>query len=186
MHIKKRLLMVSLLIIFCFPAMAHGNSQQPARPDFRCGYEAPPAETPPPPARRNYMSVAFLASALGLGTYLIFKKRKRKWIWALMVFSLVVFGFVRRGCVCPVGAIQNVAMTSFDSSCALPLVVIALFLLPLVLSLFYGRIFCGSVCPLGAIHKPIGRPFRAACRAGSRSRSDWQWGKKRSAALPAL
>jgi len=155
MHMKKSLLMASLLIIFCFPPMAYGNSQQPALPDFHCGYEAPPAETPPVPARRNYMSVALLASALGLGTYLVFKKRKRRWIWALMVFSLVVFGFVRKGCVCPVGAIQNLAMTSFDSSCALPLVVIALFLLPLVLSLFYGRVFCGSVCPLGAIQDAV-------------------------------
>ncbi len=157
MHIKIILLIAGLLIIICFPAMAYGNSQQPALPDFRCGYEAPPAETPPDPvpARRDYMSVALLASALGLGTYLVFEKRKRQWIWALMVFSLLVFGFVRKGCICPVGAIQNVAMTSSDSSCALPLVVIALFLLPLALSLFYGRIFCGSVCPLGAIQDAV-------------------------------
>ncbi len=154
-------------MILGFPAIAQDNYQQPELPDFRCGYEAAPAETPPAPAsvRRDYLSVALLASALGLGTYLVFKKRKRHWIWALMIFSLIVFGFIRQGCICPVGAIQNVMKTSFDSSCALPAVVLALFLLPLVLALFYGRIFCSSVCPLGAIQDavllhPVSVPYR--------------------------
>jgi ferredoxin len=68
-----------------------------------------------------------------------------------MIFSLAYFGFYRKGCICAIGAIQNVALTLFDSSYAIPLTALLFFVLPLVFTLFFGRVFCGSVCPLGAI-----------------------------------
>jgi ferredoxin len=68
-----------------------------------------------------------------------------------MVFSLLYFGFWRKGCVCPVGAIQNIILAIFDSSYVVPIVIVVFFLLPLVFALFFGRVFCAAVCPLGAI-----------------------------------
>ena len=69
--------------------------------------------------------------------------------------ALIVFGFVRNGCICPIGSIQNVTMTLFDSGYALPIAVLVFFAVPLVFTLFFGRVFCGAVCPLGAIQDAV-------------------------------
>ena len=42
-------------------------------------------------------------------------------------------------------------MSFFDSGYAVPVSVIIFFLLPLVFTLFFGRVFCAAVCPLGGI-----------------------------------
>ena len=68
-----------------------------------------------------------------------------------MIFSLLYFGFYRKGCICPIGAIGNITLAVFDSSYVIPLSALAFFVLPLVFTLFFGRGFCGGVCPLGAI-----------------------------------
>jgi ferredoxin len=78
-----------------------------------------------------------------------------------MLFSLAYFGFWREGCVCPVGAIQNVVLVFSDPGYSIPLVVIAFFTLPLLFTLFFGRVFCSAVCPLGGIQDlVILRPIR--------------------------
>jgi NosR/NirI family nitrous oxide reductase transcriptional regulator len=121
-------------------------------PEFESNYQMPVTTQPPP--RQNiyeYIDVVVLLAALGLSSYLILKKRSRKAIFALMVFSLLYFGFWRKGCVCSIGAIQNVTLSIFDSGYAAPIFVAAFFLLPLVFTLFFGRSFCAAVCPLGAV-----------------------------------
>ncbi len=150
-------------VILASPA-AGGTRRFPA-PDFESGYEMPATETPSPaPEFFEYLNAGVLLAALGLGAWFIFKTRDRRYVAALMVFSLAFFGFWRRGCICPVGATQNFALTVFDAGYALPLTVMVLFLLPLAASLFYGRVFCGSVCPLGALQdivllKPLSVPY---------------------------
>jgi ferredoxin len=91
-----------------------------------------------------------------------------------MLFSLLYFGFFRRGCVCPIGAIGNVSLSLFDPAYALPAVVTMFFLLPLLAGLFFGRAFCGAVCPLGAIQdlvvlRPLAVPgwLETALRLGA-------------------
>lgn len=121
-------------------------------PEFESDYTMPDTTQPPP--RQDiyeYIDVAVLLGALGLSSYLILKNRSRKAIFALMVFSLVYFGFWRKGCVCPIGSIQNVTLSMFDSGYAVPFFVTAFFLLPLVFTLLFGRTFCAAVCPLGAV-----------------------------------
>jgi len=111
----------------------------------------------------EYIDVAVLFAALCLASYLVLKKRNRRYIFALMIFSLIYFGFWRKGCVCSIGALQNVALSLFDSNYAIPIGVLLFFLLPLIFTLFFGRMFCAAVCPLGAIQdvfllKPIPVP----------------------------
>jgi NosR/NirI family nitrous oxide reductase transcriptional regulator len=53
--------------------------------------------------------------------------------------------------VCPVGSIGNASLAAADSGYAIPVVVLAFFLMPLIFTLFFGRSFCGAVCPLGAV-----------------------------------
>ncbi len=73
----------------------------------------------------------------------------------VMIGSLAYFGFWRQGCVCPIGAIQNVTLAIFDRTYAMPIVALAFFLAPLVFALFLGRTFCAAVCPLGAIQDVV-------------------------------
>ena len=107
--------------------------------------------------------MAVLVAALSLASWLAIKRRTRKGIFALMVFSLLYFGFYKQGCVCPIGSIQNVTLSLFDSNYAVPITVLIFFLTPLAFALFFGRVFCSSVCALGAIQdlvilKPIPLP----------------------------
>ncbi len=137
-------------------------------PDFvETDYQMPGTTTPA--ARLDvyeYIDAAVLLAALTLSSYLILKKRSRRAIFALTLFSLLYFGFWREGCVCPIGATQNIVLSVFDSEYAVPIVVVIFFILPLIFTLFFGRAFCAAVCPLGAIQdlvllRPVSIPLWA-------------------------
>jgi NosR/NirI family nitrous oxide reductase transcriptional regulator len=141
---------ITLNLILC--GITSGVERFPP-PDFVETDHQIPSPTTPGPRQDiyEYIDVAVLLAALGLAAYLVLKKRSRRMIFALMIFSLIYFGFYRKGCVCPIGSIQNIVLSFFDSTYAVPVTVISFFLLPLVFALFFGRVFCAAVCPLGAI-----------------------------------
>ena len=121
-------------------------------PEFETGYTMPGIPTPPPRALAwQYLDVAVLVAALGLGVWLVHRKRSRHGVLALSLFSLVYFGFYRKGCICAIGAPQNVAYGLFQPGYAIPLTALAFFVVPLVFALFAGRTFCAAVCPHGAL-----------------------------------
>ena len=126
-------------------------------PDFVETEHVIPSPTSPGPRQDiyEYIDAAVLLTALGLASYLVLKKRSRRAIFALTVFSLLYFGFWRKGCVCPIGSLQNIVFSIFDRDYAVPIVVVAFFLLPLIFTLFFGRTFCAAVCPLGAIQDMV-------------------------------
>jgi len=125
-------------------------------PDFEGGHQLPSPTTPHPHQDiYEYIDVAVLLATLGLASYLVLKKRSRRAIFALTLFSLLYFGFWREGCICPVGATQNIVLSIFDAVYVVPITVAAFFLLPLVFTLFFGRTFCAAVCPLGAIQDVV-------------------------------
>ena len=130
------------------------------------GYKTPEVQKPRP---RDYwlqiLDVVLLAGAMGAAIWLVTKRRSRRYALGLTIASLAYFGFYREGCVCPIGSIQNVAVALTHPGYAIPMVVTAAFVLPLLLSVFYGRAFCGGVCALGAIQevmllRPIQVPRR--------------------------
>ena len=131
---------------------------------FRERPQLPATTTPPARALAlEYLDVAVLAAALGLATWLVYKRRSRKGLVALSIFSLLYFGFWRKGCICAIGSVQNVALALFDRGYAVPLAALAFFVLPLALALFGGRTFCAGVCPHGALQdlvllKPVKVP----------------------------
>lgn len=152
-----------LFALICCPLAAFAIERFPP-PDFTSGYKIPVPTTPP--ARTDLfglIDIAVLFLALMLASYLVIWRRSRRGVVLLSIFSLLYFGFYRHGCICPIGAIQNVALSIGNSGYKLPMTAAVFFLLPLLFAFFVGRVFCGAVCPLGALQdvmlrKPIKVP----------------------------
>ena len=134
------------------------------RPDFESDYMVPSPLAPEPRwASMEILDVAILLIVLVLTSWLAIKKRSRRGILLLSVFTLIYFGFYRNGCICSIGGIQNVTLTLFNPAYAISITALLFFVLPLIFALFVGRVFCGAACPLGAIQelvilKPISIP----------------------------
>jgi len=122
----------------------------------------PTSDQPAPlPAWREYLDVAALLVGLSLASLFALKTRSRRGLFLLAVASLAWFGFWRKGCICAIGAIQNVALAIGDPTYRIPLAAVVFFALPLVFTLFFGRTFCAAVCPLGAVQEVVAvRPIR--------------------------
>ncbi|NIM14276.1 MAG: 4Fe-4S binding protein [Candidatus Aminicenantes bacterium] len=126
------------------------------KPDFQTDYKRPDLITQSPRAPfLEYLDVFVLLAALSLASFFALKLRSRRKIFLLMVFCLIYFGFYREGCVCSIGAIQNVFFALFNSNYVIPFTVVAFFILPLIFTLYFGRTFCAAVCPLGAIQDVV-------------------------------
>jgi ferredoxin len=126
------------------------------RPDFESDYEVPSPLAPEPRwATIEIFDVIILFLVLCLTSWFVIKKRSRKGILYLSIFTLVYFGFYRNGCICSIGGIQNVTLTLFDPAYAISITALMFFILPLIFALFMGRVFCASACPLGAIQELV-------------------------------
>jgi hypothetical protein len=148
-----------ILFTFAFNLLSLNLSAQKQRfpkPEFDTGYTQPTPVTPEPRAlAMEYFDVLILILVLAAATYFALKSRSRQGILWLSIFSLVYFGFYRNGCICSIGAIQNVTLTFFDPAYAISLTALLFFIIPLVVTLFFGRTFCAGACPLGAIAKVV-------------------------------
>jgi ferredoxin len=158
----KYILFTIYFSLFAFSVTA--QQQRFPKPEFETGYEQPSTVTPEPRALAlEYFDVLILLVVLSLATWLALKKRSRQGILWLSVFTLIYFGFYRNGCICSIGAIQNVTLSFADPAYSISLTALLFFLLPLAFTLFFGRTFCAGACPLGAIQdlviiKPISLP----------------------------
>ena len=168
------LLMAMAGLILLFAGSAAGQALPYERPvqvapqpdSIGGGYAIPPVQKPKP---RSYwlevLDVFLLAAVLGVSVWVVLSRRSRMLVLVLTVACLGYFGFYREGCICAIGSIQNVALALTDPLYSIPIVVTAIFFLPLLVALFFGRAFCGGVCPLGAIQelvllKPVQVPRR--------------------------
>lgn len=160
---RKWLTMFFVVYFLFLTGMAHSQQRFP-KPEFESGYEQPSPETPEPrSAMMEYFDVFVLLLVLSLASWLAIKRRSRRGMIWLSLFTLLYFGFYREGCICSIGAIQNMALAFSDPAYSISLTVLIFFLLPLIFALFYGRVFCAGACPLGAIQdllvvKPVSAP----------------------------
>ena len=144
---------VATLVSLFAPAWVSAEPQDP--PAFTT-HELPTDDRPAPRAPvMSLVDMSVLFFALSLGAYLILKKRTRRGIFWLSLFSLGYFGFFRKGCVCPIGSIQNVTEGLFNSAYVVPIVVVFFFVLPLVFAALFGRTYCAAVCPHGALQDAV-------------------------------
>lgn len=121
-------------------------------PDFGGTYSFPTPLHPEPAADWLWrLDVGLLAFALGISAWLVYKRRNRTGVILLSIGSVAYFGFFRKGCICSIGAIQNVVLCLTDSRYVMSFSALAIFFLPLIAALLLGRLFCGGVCPLGAL-----------------------------------
>ena len=149
-RIPNIILFILTLLLLCGSMMQ--AQQRFPKPEFETGYVQPSPTTPEPRTiALEYFDVLILLAVLSLASWLAIKKRSRRGLLWLSVFSLIYFGFYRDGCICSIGAIQNVALSIFDPAYAISLTALLFFVLPLLFALFFGRVFCASACPLGAI-----------------------------------
>ena len=146
---RRLLLILPALVVLTAAAAAMAVDRFPL-PDFPPWYKMPATTTP---AGRTevlaWIDLAVLAASLAAATVFALRMRSRLAMVLLVVFALGYFGFYRRGCICPVGSVQNVSAGLFAGE-FVPWAVLAFFLLPLAAALFVGRTFCAGVCPLGA------------------------------------
>jgi NosR/NirI family nitrous oxide reductase transcriptional regulator len=148
--------LTALALLAALAAVPCAAEQNFPPPDFTTGYQMPSPTAPGArPAALATVDIIVLFVALSLAAYFALRARSRRELAILSVFSLLYFGFYRHGCVCPVGSVQNVALALASSQYALPFVVAAFFLLPVLFTLLFGRVFCGSVCPLGAAQEAV-------------------------------
>lgn len=142
------LLLRMLLPLFALTTCAESRFPQP---QFDSGHVVPKTFHPPVIAIvSEWMDVALLLFALGVATWLVHRVRSRRWILAFSVLCLAWFGFIRQGCFCPIGTIQNVAVAAWQGG-GLAWGIAAFFALPLLFALLFGRVFCAAVCPLGVL-----------------------------------
>ena len=155
-----RVIWIVFFVLFV-AQIAQGSERFPP-PNFESGYELPNlSQTAPHSDIYAYLDVVVLFATLLLVSYVALKRRSRRGIFFIGVFSLAYFGFWREGCVCAIGSIQNITLALFDGNYVVPLTVIAFFALPILFTLFFGRTFCAGVCPLGAIQDVVSvRPVR--------------------------
>jgi NosR/NirI family nitrous oxide reductase transcriptional regulator len=155
---------LSLLLLALDGAPALAQQFQYERPVDRAptekaigqGYVTPQVQHPRPRAVFwQVADVVLLALALAVTAWLALWRRRRGGLVAVSAVCLAYFGFFREGCVCPIGATQNVAVALVDPHYAVPYYVIGVFVLPLAAALLFGRIFCSGVCPLGAIQELV-------------------------------
>ncbi len=152
----KRFLAPTALLVSVMASSWLFAQYQQEPPEFGDEYTFPTPTHPEP--RANWLrglDVGILALGLGLGAWIVLKRRSRTGTVILAIAMLAYFGFFRKGCICPIGSIQNVSLGLSDPGYSVSLVIVAVFFLPLLAALFFGRIFCGGVCPHGALQDLI-------------------------------
>ncbi len=153
----KRFFLLTIALALLPAAIGHAAEMRFPPPDFQTGHVLPDLDpdTPDAPSRNAWGDVIVLFAALSITTWLVFRARSRRGLFFMSIFAVGYFGFYRTGCICPVGSTQNVMAAVFLPDVGVSIAVLSFFVMPLLFSLFFGRVFCASVCPLGAMQELV-------------------------------
>jgi ferredoxin len=93
--------------------------------------------------------VFFLLLFISFSLFLIKSYNAR---YITLLFALIYFGFYQKGCMCHIGAIGNLFLYNIGT---FKLHWLILVIVPILFSLFFGRVFCGWVCLFGSVQQFI-------------------------------
>lgn len=85
-----------------------------------------------------------------LGSLYFFKFKRKEIRYFSLAVSLIYLGFIRGGCLCVVGSLQQLSLYAISAIKGNYLYWLMLFFLPIGFSILFGRVFCGYACPIGA------------------------------------
>ena len=131
----KKFIFILLSIMFLGELIAQDRFPQP---DFESGYQYPeihyyvPNET-----LWLTIDVIMLIVLMSFVAWAVVKRRMRKPVIWVSVISVAYFGFFRKGCVCSIGAIQNVALALVDDTYILPVSALLFFMLPVLFAFLF-------------------------------------------------
>lgn len=114
----------------------------------------------------TFVNIQFigLLSFLIIATILIRTKKYRGMVRILLlVISIIVLGFIAEGCVCTIGAFQNLPLKFAGILNGNYFYWSIVTLIPIIFVFISGRIFCSGVCPIGAVSEiffKIGTKFK--------------------------
>ncbi len=103
----------------------------------------------------NYIPLIVFCLLIFLAVILSFSKSK-KYFWSrnlILLISLIYFGFVLKNALCPIRTFQLLFIDG--SKIVMSLVLFLFFLLPIILALLIGKIYCNWICPLGGFQEFI-------------------------------
>jgi polyferredoxin len=102
-----------------------------------------------------WLDLGMLAALLLTGSVMVWRHVHFRWFWIPAAITLLYFGFIRGGCICPVGSVANMSRALVHPE-RIGVFTALMFLLPLAVALFMGRVFCVAGCPLGAVQHLLG------------------------------
>ncbi|MBN2547179.1 MAG: 4Fe-4S binding protein [Spirochaetes bacterium] len=97
----------------------------------------------------NNIIILIIGIILGFLSFILKLKKIR---YLFLLSSLIFLGFYIGGCNCSVGAVMKFFYYLIYEHDKL-LITSLLILIPVVSTIFFGRIFCGYVCPIGALQE---------------------------------
>ena len=109
-----------------------------------------PVKFNPTPEYMVFVDMAILIVIVLAGLFFVIKRKSSPLFTSLTIITLIYLGLIRGGCICPVGVISNVTMGLMNPT-NVGLVTMIIFLVPLIVALIAGRVFCTTGCPLGAV-----------------------------------
>lgn len=72
--------------------------------------------------------------------------------------SLIYFGFLLARKICPIATLQTLFI--LKEAIVLKLPIFLIFLLPILVSIVFGRVFCGWLCPIGSFQEIFFKIFK--------------------------
>jgi len=103
--------------------------------------------------RKGYMwSIGVLLFTILAGILVRFKQT-RNFRTAFLVASIVILGFYRGACPCPIQSLQNTVFIFMGLDIKWQTLIYFVGLIPI--SYFFGKVFCGWICHLGALQEFI-------------------------------